>query len=130
MAADDKDDGSVPAIIGPWVRVIRDLGFPILVAGLLLYYVLFRFADQTSLISIRMEESAKASDRITSITQQWQQEQLKYQQEWSTLQTKMQQEQMAELKKQTADFDEILRILKASRPPARGVQLQPQESKQ
>jgi Mg2+ and Co2+ transporter CorA len=49
------------------VRVVTQVGFPIVAAGVLLYFVLFRFTDQVEKVANQLETNAGAIDRVTAM---------------------------------------------------------------
>jgi methyl-accepting chemotaxis protein len=49
------------------VRVVTQVGFPVVAAGVLLYFVLFRFTDQVSAVANQLSANAAAVDRVTTL---------------------------------------------------------------
>lgn len=49
------------------VRVVTQVGFPVVAAGVLLYFVLFRFTDQVGAVAARLEANASAVDRVAQL---------------------------------------------------------------
>src|SRR5215813_9757298 len=68
---------SPPQIVVPgqgWVdlfsRVIVQVGFPVVVAGVLLYYLLFRFQTNVELISARMAANTDVAAKLIQADEQ------------------------------------------------------------
>jgi len=104
--------GAPPPQLGPgfgWVdaavRIVTQVGFPVVAAGVLLYFVLFRFTDQVGIVAARLEANAGAVERVTQLHAQEIQE-LK--------------RQTASIEKQTAALEEIvqrMRYAKSGKEP-------------
>ena len=68
-----QGSGQPPQVVVPgagWVdvasRVIVQVGFPVVVAGVLLWFLLTRFTDNMNAITNRMERNANAVEAFTS----------------------------------------------------------------
>lgn len=79
------------------VRVVTQVGFPVVAAGVLLYFVLFRFTDQVTAVASRLEANASAIDRVTDM----------HAQEIDELK-----KQTGSLERQTAALEEIVRSIR------------------
>lgn len=89
--------GGPPQVVIPgagWVdvasRVVVQVGFPVVVAGVLLWYILGRFNTDVNAIAARMEGNAVAIERFTA----------------------MQNDQLTEMKRHTSELEEQTRLLK------------------
>lgn len=88
-------NGSGFAWIDAAVRIVTQVGFPVVAAGVLLYFVLFRFTTQVEGVAQRLEVNATAVERVTAI----------------------QALQLEELKRQTAALEEIARHVRYKQEP-------------
>src|SRR5215475_11899397 len=96
--------GAPPPQLGPgfgWVdaavRIVTQVGFPVVAAGVLLYFVLFRFTDQVGIVAARLEANAGAVERVTQLHAQEIQELTR---------------QTASIEKQTAVLEEIVQRMR------------------
>jgi hypothetical protein len=86
-------------------RTITQVGFPVVVAALLLYWVLFRFEHQMEIITGRMEANAKAVSEMIGAMK----ENSAIQRQWAT-------DNVSELRKQTEELHDQTAALRTLTP--------------
>lgn len=88
-------NGTGYAMVDAAVRIVTQVGFPVVAAGVLLYFVLFRFTSQVEGVAKRLEVNATAVERVTAI----------------------QTMQLEELKRQTAALEELVQRVRYKQEP-------------
>lgn len=90
-------NGSGVAWVDATVRIVTQVGFPVVAAGVLLYFVLFRFTDQVAAVAARLQENAGAVERVAAA---------------HALEIQELKRQTATLERQTAALEEIVQRMR------------------
>jgi hypothetical protein len=85
-----------------FARAVTTVGFPVVVAALLLYWVLFRFEHQMEIITNRMEANAKGVAEMIGALK----ENSAVQRQWAT-------DNVSELRKQTEELGDQTEAIRA-----------------